>query len=318
MTDAVTRSTNPQPGDSKRWWSPLHQEHVTLLEVCCGPDRPGDMRDAVIAAGGAATGVDILAGIDLLDDEVFQALSDYISLGRVANLWLGIVCSSLSRLWLQKGRPQLRSRLQPDGIQPVPRRWRGYILRANRLIERCCDLAWRQFQAGGTFYIENPADVGFMASPHFKYSKRAAVSLWITSWVRRLVSKTKPVWGTTAMCGWAGRFQKLTTICAAGPGAAPVRTLNYVQCECPRHVLHAYGVDAREVESCPSWRGSTHHSLVPSLHTTSRSLCYGMQRSQRRTRLRRAISCPSWTRRRHLQRCPGRQRRSSQRERAVT
>ena len=130
----------------------------------------------------------------------------------------------------------------------MPRQWRRYIARANAIIERGCYLAWLQFVAGYTFYIENPADVGFMASPHFKWSKRAAVSLWITSWVRRLASLVQAVWGTTAMCGWQSRFQKLTTIMASGPEASPVSTINAIQCTHSKHEAQADGVDADGIQ----------------------------------------------------------------------
>ena len=221
---------------------------LDLVEVFCGEDRPGDLRDATIGAGGQARGLDTcLAGarMDVSDDVVFSALYELILSGRVRHLWLGVVCSSLSQLWLKAGRPRLRSRAQPDGIQPMPPQWRGYISRANDLIARSETLAYAQWYAGNTYYIENPADVGFMRSPFFKWSKRAAVSLWITTPMLRLAQATHPTWGTTAMCGWRGPFQKITTICSAGPGAYPVISINEVRCICIEHELLADGVDSR-------------------------------------------------------------------------
>ena len=47
------------------------------------------------------------------------------------------------------------------------------------------------------------------------------------------------------MCGWWGPFQKLTTICSAGPDAAAVLTINEVRCEHASHPLQADGVDAQ-------------------------------------------------------------------------
>ena len=200
-----------------------------------------------MAAGGIAKGVDTcLAGMkhDVSDDVIFEDLCSLVASGAVKHLWLGVVCSSLSQLWLKKGRPRLRSRQQPDGIVPMPAQWRGYIARANVLIERAAWLAYLQWWAGNTYFIENPTDVGFWRSPYFKWSKRAAVSLWITTPLRWLAEKTDPTWGTTAFCGWLGPFQKLTTVCSAGPAAGQVLTINEVQCSCTSHSLLADGLDA--------------------------------------------------------------------------
>ena len=244
----------PLSSAASRWWQALSDEElelqpsVDLVEIFCGEDRPGDMRDATMAAGGSALGVDTcLAGADhdVSDDVVYSALCRLIAARKVRHLWLGVVCSSLSQLWLKKGRPRLRSRRQPDGIWPMPYQWIGYIRRANILIERAAYLAYLQWTHGGTYYIENPADVGFWASPHFQWSKRAAVSLWIVSYIRTLVAATDPVWGTTALCGWHGPFRKLTTVCAAGPDAAFVISITEVQCTCISHALVADGIDSR-------------------------------------------------------------------------
>ena len=237
----------PLPEAMDRWWSADESEILDLLEVFCGIDRPGDMRDATIGAGGRAKGVDkCLAGAahDVSDDVVFTAMYDAIVQQRVRHLWLGVVCSSFSQLWLKRGRPRLRSRAQPDGISPMPAQWRSYINRANDLVARAETLAHAQWWVGNTYYIENPADVGFWASPFFKWSKRAAVSLWITSPMRRLAQNTNPTWGTTAMCGWRGPFQKITTVCSAGPGAELVESINDVQCTCSEHEMLADGVDS--------------------------------------------------------------------------
>ena len=163
--------SGPLPELAGRLWHADLAQPVTLLEVFCGDDRAGDMRDATIMAGGSALGIDVTLGgraHDVLDDVVFDAIATFVTAKLARHLWLGIVCSSLSQLWLKAGRPRLRSRQQPDGIQPMPRQWQQYIARANLLIERGCALAMMQYLAGGTYYIENPADVGFMRSPFFK------------------------------------------------------------------------------------------------------------------------------------------------------
>ena len=151
----------------QRWWHDTDEEPLDLLEVFCGEDRPDDLRDATQGAGGTAKGIDkCLAGAahDISDDVVFGAVYQLVMSGRVRHLWLGVVCSSLSQLWLKAGRPRLRSRAQPDGITPMPPQWKGYISRANKLIERSETLAYAQWWVGNTYYIENPADVGFWPS----------------------------------------------------------------------------------------------------------------------------------------------------------
>ena len=130
----------------------------------------------------------------------------------------------------------------------MPRQWRRYIDRSNMIISRSCQLAYLQWAAGLTYYVENPCYVGFMASPYFKWSKRHTVSLWITTPFRALARDTKPLYGTTAACGWVGPadwFQKLTTVASAGPASHPVRTINAVQCTHRSHKMLAYGVDAK-------------------------------------------------------------------------
>ena len=57
------RFAGPLPEAMDRWWSADEREILDLLEVFCGIDRPGDLRDATIGAGGRAKGVDTcLAG----------------------------------------------------------------------------------------------------------------------------------------------------------------------------------------------------------------------------------------------------------------
>ena len=103
------------------------------------------------------------------DAVVFDAIYAFVASGLVRHLWLGVVCSSFSQLWLQEGRPRLRSRAQPDGIDPMPIQFRGYICRAKLLVERVAALAICQHGLGLSYYIENPADVGFFMSPHFRW-----------------------------------------------------------------------------------------------------------------------------------------------------
>ena len=238
----------PLPRGSQLLWSAALAQgsRLTLLEVFCGALRPGSLLDATAAAGGVVAGIDILIGgesHDVGDAVVFDAIYAFVASGLVRHLWLGVVCSSFSQLWLQEGRPRLRSRAQPDGIDPMPIQFRGYICRANLLVERVAALAICQHGLGLSYYIENPADVGFFMSPHFRWSKRAHVPVWLTSWMRRLALVTNPTWGTTELGGWDSPFRKLTTICAGGPDVDWVRSINLVMDTRSRPALAAVGVD---------------------------------------------------------------------------
>ena len=47
----------PMPELANRLWSRESSEQVDLLDVFCGADRPGDLRDATNGAGGSSLGV---------------------------------------------------------------------------------------------------------------------------------------------------------------------------------------------------------------------------------------------------------------------
>ena len=234
---------------SAKVWSPSDEPHdVTLMHVFSNVDRPGGMSDATRSGGGAAINIDIKIGGEehnICRDEPFAAMCKWIIAGHVQYLWLGIVCSSFSLLWIQAGRPVLRSRRQPEGVDGLSPRWRRYVDRGNMIVERATVLAQLQFEAGNTFYIENVVDYGYMASPHFRWSKRAHVPIWITKWVRELAANVPLFWGTTMMCGWGSPFHKPTTVAAAGPGAHIVVDINNVTCTTLRHELVADGVDSK-------------------------------------------------------------------------
>ena len=221
---------------------------VDLLDVFCGHAQPGCLMDAVANGGGTALGVDIIIGgaaHDLLVDSVYASLCDAITSGRmhVRFMWLGIVCSSFSVLWLKPDRPRLRSRTQPDGILPPPSGWEGYTRRHNLLVERGATLAFLVWEAGGTFIIENPPDYGWRKSPHFRWQARAHVPLWLTSWMRHLATLTNPAWATTALGGWGSPYHKLTQLMAAGPDKSCIESSNLVQAGEADSFIPADGVD---------------------------------------------------------------------------
>ena len=93
------------------WSTALAQgTRITLLEVFSSLPRPGCLLDATAAAGGTAAGIDtLIAGSehDVCDDVVFHAIYAFVAAALVEHLWLGVVCSSFSQLWLQAGRARV-------------------------------------------------------------------------------------------------------------------------------------------------------------------------------------------------------------------
>lgn len=196
--------------------------------------------------GGTAVSGDAMDGpqFDILDDAYFAHVLGLIERRRCRTLWLGIPCSSFTAMWAWCKCHPFRSRAQPDGRVPTPPEWRSYVDRHNRIVARAAELAIAQHRAGMSFFIENPADMGMMQSPEYRHEARNMVPLWLTSWMRRLVALTEPLWGTTHLCRWFGRFMKPTTVCAAGPLAHAVLALNSVRCYHPAHLMRVTDVDS--------------------------------------------------------------------------
>ena len=236
-------------------WDPSDTPRaVTLMHIFSNTDRPGGLSDATRAGGGSAINVDIKIGGDrhsILDDVVYEALCRWAASGLVEHMWLGVVCSSFSLLWTQPGRIKLRSRQHPEGLLPLPPKWFEYVQRGNMIVRRAVTIAILQYRSGRSFFIENVPDYGYPQSPLFRWSKRAHVPIWITSWMRGLASEVPLLWGTTAMCGWGGPFHKPTTVCGAGPNASAVLGINEVQCTTLRHELLATGVDSQGRQLSP-------------------------------------------------------------------
>ena len=112
---------NPAPGATRS---------ARVLLLFAGSRRPGSMAEAWRALGYRADDVDVLIGGRLHDvsrTEVQCAILAAIRAGCYEVVWIGTPCSSFSVLHLERGRPRLRSRQEPEGVRGMPQQWRRYV-----------------------------------------------------------------------------------------------------------------------------------------------------------------------------------------------
>ena len=222
------------------------QERLALLEIFAGAPRKWSMTGAVnmlaaqhsmpVRAYGLDSGFEPTENV--LEARLFEDICVVIDAALVGVLWLAIPCESRSILWTLHGEHPFLSRSEPDGRADMPPNWRRYASMHNALITKACSLAKRQWAQGGTYYVENPVDVGLRSSPYYQHSKRHHVSLWISSPFRALAAETSPRYATTEMCAWLGRFHKSTTIAGSGPGSGHyLYLIGEVKCMTTSHIL---------------------------------------------------------------------------------
>ena len=228
------------------------EQRVLLFEAFAGREREWSLADATRRALASSGRSDTVLTMDkshnqeedILDDDLYEQLLACVKAGLIEHLWLALCCESYTAMWLRAtGHHPFRSRSEPDGITPMPPEWRSYADRHNEITRRTAELATAQEQAGGSFYIENPADQGRTGSPCYNHKRRRHVPVWITSPIRRLAKRVKVQWATTHFCRWRGRFHKPTTICAGGPNAGITKRYNKMRCDTPRHESRVTDVD---------------------------------------------------------------------------
>jgi len=181
----------------------------------------------------------------VLQPRVQQQLLEAVRSAKYDVVWLGTPCSSFSVLWLDGTTTPPRTRSHPEGVHPLPPRLADYISKHNAMADFSAALAQAAFDAGCTYVIENPVDRGMVGSPHFRWATRAHVPLWLMPSFRKLSKATKARWVTFAQCAFGGDFQKLTTLMAAGPRAATLRSLERKVCVhgSQAHARQAKGYD---------------------------------------------------------------------------
>lgn len=211
---------------------------VRVLIVFAGCPRVGTLEEAFEALGARVDTIDTLIGgrtHDCTSQEVRDRVLSSVRSGDYDFVWLGTPCSSFSVLWQEDGTGAPRTRQEPDGITPMPRKWQAYIDMHNTLVEFSAQVALAVHAKGGTFCIENPVDRGMPGSPHFKWAARGHAPLWLHSAMRKLAKATTPHWVSHTQCAFQGDFQKWTTLMAAGPKAARIRALKVMVCTSVHH-----------------------------------------------------------------------------------
>ncbi|KAL1508440.1 hypothetical protein AB1Y20_004543 [Prymnesium parvum] len=131
-----------------------------------GEQRKLDLAEAFELAGWHASPVDTKRGgrdHNLLREAVSTPLLRAVEARLFDVVWLGTPCESFSVLKTDGAQPQLRTRLAPAGVQPMPSAWAAYIAKHNALVGLSVAFARMARSVGATYVVENPADRG--ASP---------------------------------------------------------------------------------------------------------------------------------------------------------
>ena len=127
-------------------------------------------------------------------------------------VFLAPPCSSFSVLHPM----HLRSRAQPDGIEPIPPHWQAYVRKHNALAAVSARIFQACHEEGIPVAAENPADRGEEASPAFWAEHSNHGSLWRSSSWAPALEATGATCFTFAQCAFHSPSQKWTTIAAAG------------------------------------------------------------------------------------------------------
>lgn len=217
------------------------------LLLFAGRRRAGSMAEAWRALGYQADDVDVLVGgqtHDVRKPAVQSAILTAVRAGCYEVVWIGTPCSSFSVLHLEKGRPRLRSRQEPDGVREMPPRWKRYVGKHNEFVRFSAEVARAAWAAGATYVLENPVDRGLRGSPHYSHRLRRHVPLWLMPDIRELARETSPCWVSFPMCAFGGPFQKWTTLMAGGARARRVRALGGCLCSHAQHERRARGTSS--------------------------------------------------------------------------
>eukprot|EP00965_Chrysotila_dentata_P177422 5859629-Pleurochrysis_carterae.AAC.1 len=109
------------------------------------------------ARGADVTAIDVRTGCpdhDVTSDEVATRMA-WVRDHRFDAVFAAPPCSSFS----VAHKPPLRSRAQPEGVKPMPRRWARYVRKHNAIIAGfTAELVSAAAQAVAVWALENPAD----------------------------------------------------------------------------------------------------------------------------------------------------------------
>ena len=207
----------------------------------------GEGHDLDLAARLRARGVSVEAydtkdggtAHDVLRDELGHRLATRARRGDFDVVFLATPCASYSVVH----RPQLRAREQPLGVDGVPRRWRRFLDKHNRLAEVSAGIIRAATASGTAWAIENPADRGDETSLAWwdRYPDHAPI--WLSPPVRDAIAAGGGVTRTFAQCSFAAPVQKWTSIAHSPCLSADLAPLDDMPCRHGRvrHAEQAHG-----------------------------------------------------------------------------
>lgn len=211
-----------------------------------GRHHPNNLKAALESRGCQVDALDIkLGGLhhDVLNPDVLNRLIFDISRIKYNFVWIATPCASFSVFWLEQNRTTLRTRHSPLGAPSLPKRWRNYVNKHNRLVDASIQLARAAHSAGATFIIENPVDRGQPGSHLFEQRFSEHAPLWLLPTVQSLQKDTSAIIVSFPQCYFNGKFQKWTSLMAAGPRASTLTCLSQATCTHDSHTKTRSGID---------------------------------------------------------------------------
>ena len=210
----------------------MDEEHATMrmLILFAGPDAREDGFAAFLRRSGARVDeVDTkIGGVehDVTRSEVANRIIRHIASGAYDAVFAATPCSSYSIAH----EPQLRSALEPLGIQPVPAEWRAYVAKHNRLTAFTAAALRAAHDVGALWAMENPADRGIRGSPAHWARFASRGSVWRVPCVTQLAAHARAEPYTMAQCACGAPAQKYTTLLAPPSMAAVLAPFRRLVC----------------------------------------------------------------------------------------
>eukprot|EP00965_Chrysotila_dentata_P155682 5145205-Pleurochrysis_carterae.AAC.1 len=126
--------------------------------------------------------------------------------------------------------PQLRSRAEPEGVHPIPARWRRYVAKHNALATFTVDLIETAQAAGAAWMVENPADCGDRSGAAWWPRFDEHAPLWLLPRERAALEKTRAGLVTFAQCALGAPARKFYTVAFSPSMRAHVSALEAASC----------------------------------------------------------------------------------------
>ena len=241
--------------------SNLESGEGELLHLFAGPPR---RRRSVARyardVGATVLEVDILGGMDICDDDIYEPLLERARRGHFKAAIAGVPCQSYSvlrtrsrsRIKRRRTAPSAaRTRERPRGRPNLEGAEAEYLRHHNNITRRAAALLAAVAAAGGEIILENPADRGDTASRLFRWRWRRHVPIWLMQEITELQEATSSTLVTFPQCRLGGDFQKWTTLLATPAAAAKLQWLGELQCTHGKHARVAKGEAARDAAVYP-------------------------------------------------------------------